>query len=400
MTLRVRELDEGELEAAWRLGGLTFGGPGGVPTPQALQPAVGFTRYGAFDERDALVGRAGDLHHEQWWGGLVLPTADVGGVAVLPEARGAGVGRALIQALVQAAHERGALVSALYPTVAAPYRRWGWDVVGSLRSVTLPADALRAAGRALPDDAVLRTRPGTAPDLAAVRAVYDQVAVENNGMLTRRGSLFASDADALPEGVDGVTLVEDDEGTLLAYATYARGPGYRDDAVLTVLDCFSLRADAGRRLLAVLGSWSSVTPTVSLRTIEGDGIGPLLPADLLHHSDARPWMHRPIDIAGAVSRRGWPRHVTGEADFTFDDVLAPWNSGTWHLRVADGSGELARTNVADASRLTVRGFSLLYAGAATVSSLRRSGLVDGDDGALARLDVLGSGPRAQLLDYF
>src|SRR5437868_1367381 len=119
--IEVRELrDEGDLRQAWALGRLAFGyGPAEAP-PAWRAPRAGVTRYGAFDASGRLVGKANDLHHEQWWQGRRLAAADIGGVAVLPEARGRGVARAVLSTLLREARERGAAVSSLYPTVAAP----------------------------------------------------------------------------------------------------------------------------------------------------------------------------------------------------------------------------------------------------------------------------------------
>ncbi|MEU8393263.1 GNAT family N-acetyltransferase, partial [Micromonospora sp. NPDC048843] len=120
-TVHVRELTADDLDAAWELGRFAFGSDPQRPAQATATPA-GLTRYGAFDEAGRLVGKAVDLHHDQWWSGRAVSAADVAGVAVAPEARGRGVARAMLTALLRGARERGAAVSALYPTVAAPYR--------------------------------------------------------------------------------------------------------------------------------------------------------------------------------------------------------------------------------------------------------------------------------------
>ncbi|SCG72594.1 GNAT family N-acetyltransferase [Micromonospora inositola] len=129
MTVTVRELTPDELADAWQLGRLAFGSEP-QPAPHATAPVPGLTRYGAFDERGLLVGKAADLHHDQWWDDRTVRAAGVGGVAVAPEARGRGVARALLGGLLRGAHERGAAVSALFPTVTAPYRACGCPGTG------------------------------------------------------------------------------------------------------------------------------------------------------------------------------------------------------------------------------------------------------------------------------
>ncbi|MFD0822701.1 GNAT family N-acetyltransferase, partial [Micromonospora zhanjiangensis] len=83
--IQVRELTVDDLPAAWDLGRLAFGSAATSAPEDALVPHPGvITRYGAFDADGRLLGRAIDVHDEQWWAGRRLVAADAGGVAVLP----------------------------------------------------------------------------------------------------------------------------------------------------------------------------------------------------------------------------------------------------------------------------------------------------------------------------
>src|SRR6185312_12363278 len=264
-------------------------------------------------------GKAVDLHHDQWCSGRAVPAADVAGVAVAPEARGRGVARALLTALLAGAHERGAAVSALYPTIAAPYRSCGWEAAGVLRTVNLATAALPRHRPA----AHLSVRAGTPADLAAVADLYERVTRHRNGMLTRHGKLYDhfNATGELPG--DGVTLVEAD-GDLVGYATWRRGRGYGADSVLTVDEALAVTADAARELVGVLGSWASVAPTLRLCPLDGDAVSAHLPLEAARDHERDLWMHRPVDVARAVSARGWPAHVRGAVDFYLTDPLADW----------------------------------------------------------------------------
>ncbi|MET8044099.1 GNAT family N-acetyltransferase [Micromonospora sp. NPDC005215] len=392
--VHVRELTADDLDAAWELGRFAFGSDPQRP-PHATVAVPGLTRYGAFDDAGRLVGRAVDRHHEQWWAGRAVPAADVAGVAVAPEARSRGVARAMLTALLRGARERGAAVSALYPTVAAPYRACGWEVAGVLRTLDLATATLP---RHQPNPR-LTVRAGTPADLPAVADLYERVTRHRNGMLTRRGELFDFfAADGLP--ADGLTLVEDD-GDLVGYATWQRGRGYGADSVLTVDEALAVTADAARELVGVLGSWASVAPTLRLCPLDGDAVSPHLPLESARDHGRDLWMHRPVDVARAVGARGWPAHARGVVDFGLTDALAEWNTGTWRLAVADGAAELTRVSGEVDLRLDVRGFALLYAGAAGARSVAQTGLLHHSPGAdPTALDLLGAGGPAQLLDYF
>ncbi len=394
--VEIRELHADDMPAAWELGRLAFGRSS--PTPQSPVAVPGITRYGAFDPGGRLVGGATDLHHEQWWAGRPVTAADIASVAVLPEARGRGVARSLLGAVLRGARERGAAISALFPTVAAPYRSCGWETGGTLRTVDLATMAL-PRHRPSPH---LSVSPGTAADLPAVAELYERVARHRCGLLTRRGPLFddTGETAALPPGVDGLTLVHDGD-QLVGYASWERGQGYDATAVLSVFDLFAATAEAARELVGVLAGWRSVTPTLRLCLLGHDAVSAQLPLEIAREHQQQMWMHRPVDVVRAVQSRGWPPHARGQVDFALDDVLAPWNTGSWRLEVADGSASLQRTDSEPGLRLAVQGFGLLYLGATTAQAVAEAGLlrcVPGTDpGAL---DLLGSGQQAELLDYF
>lgn len=392
MAMTIRPLGPDDMPASWDLGRMAFGGPAEAP-PHALDVVEGVTRYGAFDG-GRLVGRATDVGHEQWWGGRRVVGADVGGVAVAPEARGGGVARAVLGALLAGARERGAAVSALYPTVSPVYRALGWEVAGTLTTADLDTASL-PRGQAVGVD----VRPGGAADVPLLTDLYERVARTRNGPLTRRGGHYDIASDTpLPEGIDAITVAERD-GQAVGVLSFGRGTGYGAEAKLDVKELFAVDIEAAGALVGVLAGWRTVTRRINLLLVDSDAVAAVLPLERATGIDRRPWMHRPVDVVRAVAGRGWPRHVRGRMAFRLADDLAPWNAGDWELIVADGTGELTRTSSPTALWLTTRGFAALYCSSGTGAGLVQTGQAGGSADPAA-LDLLACGPPARLYDYF
>jgi predicted acetyltransferase len=394
--VHVRLIDADELHSAFQLAALAFGEHGSLPDQQASAELPDDRRwYGAFDGSGRLIGTAEDLFHEQWWGGRLVAAADVAGVAVLPESRGGGAARAMLKLLLEGAYERGAAVSALYPTVSPVYRASGWATTGYLRTAEVPTAGLTTAGR---PSGQLHTRPAdpAGADQPLVYELYNQLAGTREGLLKRRDESFPE--QGWPRGLDGMSLAFDGH-RLVGYASWSRGTGYRSDAVLDVTDLLAVSDDAARTLIGVLSGWRSVTPTVRLRPLAFDAASRLIPWETATKVDARPWMHRPVDVARAVSSRGWPPGCSGTVRFHLHDAVASWNDGAWQLEVADGEASLTRISADPHLRLDVAGFALLYCGAASPAELVEAGLLHGTDG-VSQLGLLTPQSPAQLLDYF
>jgi predicted acetyltransferase len=392
--LELRELDDTDVADSVLLSRRSFGFPV-THTPPPDRFGGGVTRHGAFlDGR--LVGQAFDLHDEQWWGGRLLGAADIGGVAVAAEARGRGLARTLIGRLLERGRERGAVVSALFPSISTVYRALGWATTGQVTIVGLPTLALPRS----PIPEHIEVREGTADDLAGVHELYRSVAAAGNGMLSRDEVRLRKVGDR-PHGIDDGLTVALADGEVVGYYTWKRGQNYgRESSALEVDDLLAATPEAARALITVLSSWHTVVPSVRLRLLGDDAVADCLPVELGKVHKVTRWMHRPVDIAVAVSGRGWPTGAHGRAVFSIEDTLAPWNTGTWSLVIDGGVGELRRTTHDTSVHLTVGGFSSLYCGVTTVDTLRQVGHVSGPREDAAALDVLATSAPPRLLDSF
>ena len=226
----------------------------------------GLWRWGVFDG-DVLAAKANDRAYESWIGGRRCRPPGWPGSLVAPEYRSTGLGRQVVTHLLRTARDRGAVIATLFRTAPALYRCLGFEQVAELRRRR--AARLGPGRSAVPDGTTVRR--ARLADLPAVRDLYTRVARTGSGLLTRDGPTFtATDADVLA-AFDGITVAEQD-GAMVGYLSWRRGPGYGDEAWTAAVDLLAETGDAHRGLLAVLGSFAAVTPTIRFRTTGTDPV--------------------------------------------------------------------------------------------------------------------------------
>jgi hypothetical protein len=334
--------------------------------------------------------------------------AGVAGVKVAPEARGAGIGRSLMAALLADIAARGYPLSALYPATTPLYRAMGYELAGDQYQVSMPARSLRSL---LPPD-LAPVPPGLAsPGLGpaglgpGLRRAGPADAAEINAVIDRVHEQARS-CGPVNFDVDTCRLLLDDEDVFCYLAddgclvySWSGGP-----SEIEVYCAVASSAATTRAFWSVISSHDSIASTVRAF------VGPSDPVRwLTREMDAKlavkePWMLRVIDAPAAIAGRGFPAEVEVAATVLLEDSLLPANAGRWQLTVSGGLGTLAPAPDGPAVgagplRLGARGFAALYAGT-PAATLRLAGLAAGGDPATdAALDTAFGG-TAFMLDYF
>ena len=393
--LTVRQLTENDATAARALGQEAFGVPTEPPAEPATVDRPGQVWFGAF-HGETLVARMVDRSYDSYYGGAVLPTCGIAGVTVAAEYRGRGGLGPLFAETLAAARARGAVVSTLFPTAPRIYRRFGYEVVADFYTAQVPTAALASVNR--PDH--VRTRRAGPADYPSVQAVYDAWASQQNGPLTRRGVSFPATAEEYLEEFTGVTVAVDAADAVLGYASWSRGQGYGEKSVLEITDLLATGPEAYRALLLAVGSFSSVTPQTRIDTSGEDVLRTFLPTLDWRVVDSSPYMLRILDVAAALSARGYPNGLVAQLRFGLaGDFLADQDGG-YLLDVAAGSAQCRRAESSD-RLLTPRGLALTYAGTQSSANLRMAGqLVGGDPAEDEVWDALFGGRQPHIRDYF
>jgi GNAT superfamily N-acetyltransferase len=368
-------------------------------------------QYGVWASSDGrLLGSARFYDMRQWWQGRALPMAGVAGVKIAPEARGLGVGKALMTTLLHAMADRRYALSTLYPATAPFYRALGWELAGGHYRVQVPG---RALGPLVPPDPEV---PGQSDADDAGRR--GRVALHRAGpgdaqqVIDVLGAVYAGARACGPSTWDVRTtsrwLARDDVFAYLAtdgFVGYGWDGGSAHEIMIEVLQAASPRT--ARALWGVIASHASVTEVVRAAVSLADPVSWLTTEPDVSLRRHKTWMLRLLDPRACIAGRGFPDKADASVALLLADPELPGCDGLHTLSVRGGAGSLlpgitARTSQSPAAppvRLGPRGFAALFAGV-PVATLRLAGLAaGGDPGTDAVLDGLFGGDPF-MLDYF
>lgn len=366
-------------------------------------------QFGVWDGAE-LIGTARYYDMRQYWHGRPVPMAGVGGVKVAPEARGRGVGRALMTALLSAMAERGFALSVLYPATAHLYRALGWELAGGHYRAQVPG---RSLGSLLPPDAEIPEVPADPAHPAGSAGVRRARPDDADEVIAVLGAVHAAARDCGPATRDPATVRRwlADPGLFCYLATdgflrYGWHGGSDKEIMIRVLAAGSERT--ARALWGIIASHASVTRVVHATLGPTDPVSWLTREPDVSLRRQWQWMLRALDPAGAISARGFPAAARADVPLLLADRDLPGNAGLYALTVRDGEGSLipgptgrpAASTTGTPVALGPRGFAALYAGV-PMATLRAAGLASGggDRQADAALDAVFSA-QPFLLDVF
>lgn len=335
-------------------------------------------------------------------GGASVPIQAIAAVAVMPEQRRAGVGKRIMEAALREAHGRGAALSVLYSARQPFYRRFGYELAGIHMEHKI--DLARAEPATRPDGS-LRVRPFVEADFPAVARCFAAYARGRGGHLDRgedrKGYIWTRVIDGRVVGNVLGFVVEDGRGEVRGHTFYQHAGDPRESR-LHLTDLVALDGEAARTLIAFLAGHSSIQKGASFTG------GPTHP--VLHELSEQvwssrvvyPWMVRVVDVAGALSGRGYTRHMSAEVTLDVRDDLLPANAGAWRVAVRDGAAQVERVGGAGGPglRLDIRALASLLTGYASAGELASLGVVEGPREAVEAAESVFAGPVPSMPDPF
>jgi predicted acetyltransferase len=362
------------------------------PDPRGREARVrNFTRnpLGRFEDlcvaedAGAIVAHAFLFPLEAWFGGVRVRVAGIASIGVAPEARGRGVGSAMLEHLCRMAAARGDAVAVLYAFRQGFYARAGFATASSYRRLRLhPASIARRA------QAELRARAATGADRGAMEACWEHAAKRRTGSLVRGERAWENRLAnerrvwLVVEGAQGV------EG----YVAWSLVQSEPHAQTVLVVDEMAARTDAAERSLwAVVGAQRDQVSEVRVDVASDDPIDrAVVDADEGRFGDAQVEhvlgevaagpMVSMLAVEAGLSARGWA------AD---GSVVLEVQGQRYGLNVKDGRAAVEPSRDEPDLTLDRRALSAIAYGALGVADAARLGmLAPRDEEALARADAL------------
>jgi predicted acetyltransferase len=194
-------------------------------------------------------------------------------------------------------------------------------------------------------------------------------------------------------GIDG-------EDGLDGYLVFSQKPNDRWGYAIDVEEITAREPSAAITLWRFLGGHGMQVERVDVQVAPIDELLLVLPEQDVEVVGNNRWMHRIVDAPSAIAARGYPTDVTAEVHLGVHDRLAPWNEGSWVLRVGGGRGELVAGGTGQV-QLTINGFSALSTGWASTTALLAAGaLHHASDADRRALDAIFAGPAPMMVDEF
>lgn len=385
MTISIRPLQLTDFDAWLFLCKESFGESALSSGAESSYNTPGQTIWGAFEGR-VLIATAAERAYESWFGGRRLPTSGIAAVTVMAEHRGRGILGRLMGEITDAARQRGAVISTLFPTAAGVYRRLGYETITELHTLHVPTYELAKMR------GTHRVRRADSHDVAGIQDVYDRWASRQNGPISRSGPSFPAGGWAVGAAGSQVTVAEHSDGSIGGYARW-RSPGlFGPEALIEVEEIVADDRQLLESMLAMLSTFSAVAPVLQVRATPADLVRLILPSTGRVTNSVQ-YMLKLLDVR-AFEFIEYPAAFSGDLPFQF-------NGKGYKLHVANGTASCLPDDASDARVLSPSGIALTLSGAQSSDNLRRLGeIVSGDAHDDPLWDSLFGGRKMQVSHRF
>lgn len=362
----------------------------------------------AIDRRSRVLVAHAFLHPMRaWFGGRLVEVGGIASVAVAPEARGRGVGSALMHHLHATAHARGDALTMLYAFRQGYYGRLGYSSSSSHKRITFDPRSIPESWR---DLGLARVRAAKRTDRASIAEVHEHVSSRLAGGLSRsrrfwdislsreRSIIFVCER-ALQRGISGYVVFELTQS---------------EDHAETTLEVTDLVAEDPTTRRALVGSLSTLRDQVAdvvldLREDDAMELALVDPdrrrfgTETVEHClgalVAGP-MVRVTEVRRALTARGYATE-SGRARMTFDLVVSDRELETVGVTILRGRATVGVPRQGPTIRTTSGALGAILFGGLSVRSAAGLGLIEIERKLdVSRLDALIRLPPLSPFDAF
>lgn len=354
---------------------------------------AGFENFRVVTDDGRTLGCLLRIPMGQFFGGRSVPMVGIAGVAVAPEARGAGVARWMMARAMRELRAEGVALSGLYASTQALYRQVGFEQAGHRSLITIPLATVGCRERAG------EVRPLTDADEPARRACYRDFAARFNGLLDRGDYLWTRTRKNRETAYTGFGVFVGDAIEGYAFVHQSRKDSGRHNLVLS--DLAYTTPAAGRRLLGFLSDFQTMADDLRFYAGPAHPLLTLMPLQKYAVERFEYWMTRLVDVRAALQARGYAPGVEASARFEITDESCPDNAGLWTLAVRRGAGRLDRGGSSGPLiRADIRGLAMLYTGFMSPHEAGLAGLLDATPPDLDAITPIFAGPTPWMTDMF
>ena len=404
MTEEIRPLQESELDQQFNMTAQAFQIPAQRVMQERSHPTHALSR-GLFVDGDLRVSLV-VFPMQVWFGGRLVQTGGVSGVASPPQWRRQGYIGRLLRATVDEMRERGETISTLYPFEFPFYKHYGWAHASDNHSYTIPTTRLpvvapRGTWHPLQVGSDVYPLPDPArisdADLGILMGIYDAWAPRYNGMLARdmawwRGHKLDSQINLF--------YWRDPAGKPRAYVRYKFKEialwERRLEAQVVALD-----AAAWQAVLGFLRNHDSQAQEIRLNLPEDSRLLAVLDDPRFKIEIDPGFMLRINDVAGALQARGYAPEAAGQIIVQVAEGWVQQTPTTYRMDVSAGHATVTAVTAEPQLSLDARALAQLYSGYLTPRQAVDLGLLTvHDPAALGRAQAIFAGPTAYLADFF
>ena len=329
----------------------------------------------------------------QVFGGRSVPAGGLAWAIVAPEARGRGYGTVLSRQLIIELKDGGAAISTIHPVSFAMWRRFGYEISAARSVYEAAIPDIR-----LGDEDVIELQPTPIDELDGVADCYRRVSESHAGLVDRSRSWWQE--AVIPARGPQFLYVAAERHRVFAYVLYSQEP-VGGDFEYQSIRCRELIWSERRgaaSVMSFLAAHHPMTRTVSWPGPLDDPLGCFFDQGAVCLRSRIFCMTRLLDVAKALTARGYPPGTDEELSLAVVDPLFPDNNCSFRLRVANGVAEVGSMGSA-AVRVGVGTLAALYTGWLHPWDAARMGYLDGaSPRQLAALARLFSGPKPWLVE--